>query len=58
LSAIDKALTAAENATGAARKSALNKLAGQVDKDVPGAKDSARVKTMAAEIRRLAAATK
>src|SRR4051812_8028411 len=33
-SAIDNALTAAEKATGAARKSALTKLAAQVDKEV------------------------
>ncbi len=56
--AIDAALTAAEKATGAARKTALNALAGKVDADVAGAKDAARVKTMAGEIRRLAAATK
>ena len=56
--AIDAALTSAEKATGAARKSALNVLAGKVDADVAGAKDGARVKTMASEIRRLAAATK
>ncbi len=57
-SAIDAALTSAEKATGAARKTALTALAAKVDADVAGAKDGARVKTMAAEIRRLAAATK
>jgi hypothetical protein len=57
-SAIDKALTAAEGQKGAARGAALRKLAGQVDDDAKGAKDSARVKTMASEIRRLAAASK
>jgi hypothetical protein len=56
--AIDKALTAAEAQKGAARGAALTKLAAEVDKDANGAKDSARVKTMAAEIRRLAAASK
>ena len=56
--AISSALEAAEQKTGAARKSALNALAVQVDADVKGAKDGARVKTMAGEIRRLAAATK
>ena len=56
--AIDAALTAAEKATGAARKTTLNALAGKVDADVAGAKDGARVKTMAGEIRRLAAATR
>ncbi|MBV9880492.1 MAG: hypothetical protein JO180_08345, partial [Gemmatirosa sp.] len=57
-SAIDAALTAAEKQTGAARARALTTLAGQVDKDVAGAKDGARVRTMASEIRRLAAASK
>jgi hypothetical protein len=36
----------------------LNALAAQVDRDVAGAKDQARVRTMAVEIRRLAAASK
>ena len=57
-SAIDKALTTAEGQKGAARAATLTKLAGQVDADAKGAKDSARVKTMASEIRRLAAASK
>ena len=56
--AISSALDAAEAKSGAARKSALNAVAVQVDRDVAGAKDGARVKSMAAEIRRLAAATK
>jgi len=56
--AIGKALDAAEKQSGAARAGSLTKLAAQVDKDANGAKDSARVKTMAAEIRRLAAASK
>jgi len=57
-SAIDKALTAAEGQNGAARAATLNKLASQVDSDAKDAKDSARVKTMASEIRRLASASK
>ena len=57
-SAIANALDAAEKQSGAARAASLNKLARQVDADAKGAKDSARVKTMAAEIRRLAAASK
>lgn len=57
-SAINSALTAAEAKTGAVRASALKALALQVDADVKGAKDGARVKTMAGEIRRLAAASK
>jgi len=54
-SAIDKALTTAEGQKGAARAATLTKLAAQVDGDVKGAKDSARVKALASEIRRLAA---
>jgi len=56
--AIASALDAAENATGKARRDALNALAKQVDKDVSGAKDSARVKMMADAIKDLAKATK
>jgi hypothetical protein len=54
--AIAKALDDAEQQSGAARARALTKLATQVDGDVKGASDSQRVKTLAAEIRRLAAA--
>ncbi len=56
--AIGSALDAAEAASGAARRRALTTLAGQVDKDAAGAKDSARVKAMSAAIKSLAAATK
>jgi hypothetical protein len=56
--AIDKALTAAERQSGAARGASLTKLAAQVEKDAGAAQDSARVKAMASEIRRLAAASK
>ena len=56
--AISSALDIAEMKTGAARATALNALALQVDKDVAGAKDGARVRTMAGEIRRLAAASR
>jgi hypothetical protein len=55
-SAIAKALDAAEQQSGAARAKSLNTLAAQVDRDVKGAADFGRVQTMAAEIRRLAAA--
>jgi hypothetical protein len=58
LAAIATALDAAEMKSGAARASALNALARQVDGDVKGAADSARVRTMASEIRRLATASK
>ena len=57
-SAIARALDAAEKATGQARKGALQLLARQVDGDVAGAKDGAKVKAMAQAIRDLAAATK
>ena len=57
-SAIDAALTAAEAKTGAARAAALTALAAEVTKDVAGAKDAARTRAMAGEIRRLAAASK
>jgi hypothetical protein len=56
--AIGKALDAAEKQKGAARGASLTKLATQVDGEVKGAQDSERVKTMASEIRRLAAASK
>jgi hypothetical protein len=57
-SAISAALDAAEQKTGLARGAALTALATQVDKDVIGATDKERVKTMASEIRRLAAVSK
>jgi hypothetical protein len=56
--AIASALDAAEQKSGAARRTALETLAKQVDKDVSGAKDPARVKAMAAAIRDLAKASK
>ncbi len=56
-SAIAQALTAAERASGAARKSALTTLASQVDADARGASDAARVRAMAAAIRDLANAS-
>ena len=56
--AIASALDAAESRTGAARATALNALAKRVDTDVSGARDGARVRTMAGEIRRLAAASR
>ncbi len=53
--AISSALEAAEQKSGAARASALRALAVQVDTDAKSAKDGVRVRTMAGEIRRLAA---
>ena len=57
-SAIDAALTAAEAKTGAARAAALNALTVEVGKDIATAKDAARVRAMAGEMRRLAAVSK
>ena len=57
-SAISAALDAAEQKTGLARGAALTALAKQVDSDASGASDGERVKTMASEIRRLAAVSK
>ena len=56
--AIARALDAAERRSGAARRSALTRLATQVNADARGAKDAARVRAMAAAIRELAAATR
>jgi len=57
-SAIGAALDAAEQKTGLARGTALTALALEVDKDVTAATDKERVKSLAAEIRRLAAVSK
>ena len=54
--AIAAALDVAEMKSGVARATALRAIALQVDADANGAKDAARVRTMASEIRRLAAA--
>jgi hypothetical protein len=56
--AVATALDAAEQKSGAARATALTTLARQVDGYASGAKDSARVRTMSSEIKRLAAASK
>jgi len=56
--AIASALDAAEQQSGATRRRSLTALAALVDRDVAGAKDGARVKTMAAAMRSLAAASK
>jgi hypothetical protein len=58
VTAINGSVDAAEKLTGSARRNALNALAKQVDGDVAGAKDSARVKMLTDAIRKLAAATK
>ena len=56
--AIASALDAAERQSGRGRRDALNALAREVDRDVAGAADGERVKTMAAAIRKLAAASR
>ena len=55
--AIASALDAAEKQSGKARRSALDALASQTDKDVKGAKDPERVKWMSAAIKDLAKAS-
>jgi hypothetical protein len=55
---VSAALDAAEKKSGAARRAALTALAKQVDGYASGAKDSARVRAMSGEIKRLAAASK
>jgi hypothetical protein len=55
--AIAGALDAAEQQSGAQRRASLQTLAAQVAKDVNGAKDPARVRSMAAAITALAKAT-
>jgi hypothetical protein len=54
--AIGSALDAAEKMSGGARRKALNTLAAEVDKDVAGAKDGARVRAMSDAIKALAKA--
>jgi hypothetical protein len=56
--AIARALDAAERQRGAARRTALRRLATQVEADARGAQDPARVRAMARAIRDLAAATR
>ena len=57
-SAISAKLDDAEMRSGAARGAVLTALAKEVDGDAAGAKDGEKVKTMASEIRRLAAVSK
>lgn len=54
--AIAKALNTAERARGAARRTQLNALAAQLDRDADGAADSVRVRAMAVAVRDLAKA--
>ncbi len=54
LSSIRSQLDQAEKLTGQARQDALTKLATQIDNDVAGAADQAKVRTVATSIRDLA----
>ena len=56
--AIDVALAAAEKQAGATRRSALGRLASQVDRDAASATDGARVRALSAEIKRLASVSR
>jgi len=55
--AISNALSAAEQASGAARRTQLNELATELDRDAAGAADADRVRAMAAAVRALANAS-
>jgi hypothetical protein len=55
---IAAALDAAEKMSGGGRKSALDRLAGELDRDAGGAADAARVRAMAAATRDLANVTR
>jgi hypothetical protein len=57
-SAIAAALTRAERVRGTARRTQLNVLAAQLDRDARGAADAARVTAMAGAVRDLARATR
>jgi hypothetical protein len=54
LTAVRSALSAAESASGSARRDALTRLASQVDGDVNGSRDAAKVRMLAAAVRELA----
>ena len=54
LSAVRSGLSTAEAASGSARGSALTSLASQIDGDVAGSRDAAKVRMLAAAVRELA----
>ncbi|MEO8910141.1 MAG: hypothetical protein ABI408_07935 [Gemmatimonadaceae bacterium] len=58
VSAVRQALTNAESASGAQRSAALTQLATQLNADVSGSTDSARVKWLAGAVRDLASASR
>jgi hypothetical protein len=57
-SAIAAALTAAERASGAARREQLNRLAGELDAEAGRSNDAARVRALAGVVREMAAAAR
>jgi hypothetical protein len=57
ISAVRKSLGDAEQASGSARQTALMQLASQLDGDAGGARDGAKVKTLAGAVRALAGAS-
>ncbi len=57
ISAVRSALQSAEGASGAARRSALTRLATQIDADARGSGDMAKVQMLAASVRELATGT-
>lgn len=58
IAAVRASLSAAEAASGSTRRDALTALASQVDTDVSGSRDGAKVRLMASSLRELAAATR
>ncbi len=58
ISAVRQALASAESASGSARQGALTQLAGQLGGDAGASSDAAKVRTLAASVRDLAAATR
>jgi hypothetical protein len=57
IKAVRSQLADAEKASGAARTSALEKLAGEIEADAAGAGDAAKVRTLAGAVRQLAGTT-
>ena len=58
ISAVRSALSAAERASGSARGDALSRLATQLDSDAAGARDAAKVRTLASAVRDLSAVSR
>jgi len=57
ITSVRKSLADAEQASGSSRQSALTQLASQLDSDAGGARDGAKVKTLAGAVRALAGAS-